>query len=509
MPTVVNPGNIVVPLSAILDQLRGRLSSVELDALLAAIIERRKAEVHPGDLITAELMNQILQDLAALNEQVAALTGGGTGTGPRNGPATATLYDTWNFYGALVKSGEFLPDANSVEAMQSAASINAYLQDVANTALAGGPLGYSGDTVGLLDVFRRLYARQHDVVVLFNAPIPGIPDGANHRRFATLLNAGLEQDSTLGEASLKKAVDASNLNGAVAAQNRINHMVRDEGGDVTTGNLDVQYRGAVGTTEDLVLGSTTPVLYRFQVTNRTNRNLDVQLAAEFLPPRQMWRDLSVVDVGGAARPSITLAPFDSSRPTDPSATQEIRVAAMTPAGSANNDTGTLQLTAFVPQPINKRASAARLLTVRTAGTPQTPGAITSATGSPVVSGDLGNAGEFETFTLDFTFSFAALNGPASRQFRFRIDVSAPANPDPTFLIEYAPADAALDTAASTATRKLSQPFTMNDGASRSVTASITPLTGANGQSLTFTARVESLTDNIQTQPQTFTMTVNH
>jgi hypothetical protein len=505
MPTVVNPGNIVVPLSAILDQLRGRLSSVELDALLAAIVARRKAEVHPGDLITAELMNQILQDLATLNEQVAALTGG-TGTGPRNGPATATLYDTWTFYGALVKSGEFLPDANSVEAMQSAAEITAYLQDVAYTALAGGPLGYSGDAVGLLDVFRRLYARQHDVVVLFSAPIPGIPDNTNHHRFATLLNAGLEQDSSLGEISLKKAVDTSNLDGAVAAQNRINHMVRDEGGDVTTGNLDVQYRGAVGPTEDLVLGSTQPVLYRFQVTNRTNRNLDVQLAAEFLPPRQMWRNLSIVDVGGAARPSISLAPFDPSRPNDPSATQEMRVAAMTPAGASNGDTGTLQLTAFVPPPINKRASAARLLTVRTTGTSQTPGAVTSATGSPVVSGDLSNVGEGDTVTLAFTFTFAALTGPASRQFRFRIDVSAPANPDPTFVIEY---DIPPDTAGSTATRKLTQPFTMNDGASRSVTASITPLTGANGQNLTFTARVESLTDNIQTQPQTFTITVNH
>jgi hypothetical protein len=509
MATAVNPGNIVVPLSAILDQLRGRLSSIELDAVLAAIVSRRKEEVHPGDLITSELMNQILQDLQALNEQVAALSGGTSGTGPRNGPATASLHDAWTFYGSLAKSGEFLPSAATAEAIQSAAEITTYLQDVMYTALAGTPLGYSGDATGLLDVFRRMYAKQHDVVVLFSAPIPGIPDSSSHKRFATLLNAGLESDTPLGDASLRKAVENANLPAAIAAQNRINNMVRDEGGDVTTGNLEVIYRGAVGSTESLVIGSTQPVLYRFTVTNRTNRNLDVQLSAEFLPPRQAWRDLSVVGIDGAARSSIQLAPFDPARPNDPAATQEIRIAAMTPAGAANGDTGTLQLNAFVPQPINRRASASRLLTVSTTATPQTPGAVTSVTGSPVVSGDLSNAGEFETLTLDFQFAFSALQGPANRQFRFRIDVTAPANPDALFVIEYAPADAAIDTSASTAIRKISQPFTMTDGTSRSVNVSITPVSGSNGRNLMFTARVESLTDGISNQPQSFTIDVTH
>ena len=503
MPTVVNPGNIVVPLSAILDQLRGRLSSVELDALLAAIVARRKAEVHPGDLITAELMNQILQDLAALNEQVAAL-GGGTTTGPRNAAAAASLNDAWAFYGALVKSGEFLPAATTAEAIQSGTEITTYLQDVMYTALAGVPLGYAGDSSGLLDVFRRMYARQHDVVVLFSAPIPGIADPTEHKRFAQLLNAGLEIDTTGGDISLKKAVDNSNLDDAIKAQNRINNMVRDEGGDVTTGNLEVQYRGAVGGTEDLVIGG-GPALYRFQVTNRTNRNLEVQLGAKFLD-QPTWTNLQVQDQSGSARPSIPLAPFDASHPNDPAATQEIRVAAATPSGATDGQTGKLQLLASVPPPIDRRQAAERVLTVRNTGTPQTPRAITSAAGSPVVSADLSNVGEGDAVTFEFTFSFARLTGPASRQFRLRIDVTAPSNPDATFVIEY---DIPLDTGGSTATRKLSQPFTMNDGTSRSVVAAITPLAGANGQSLTFTARVESLTDNIQTQPQSFTMTVNH
>lgn len=78
-----NPGNIVIPLSTILDQLKGKLSSSEIDALLSAILSQKKTEVRPGDLITVELMNQILNDLANLNQRVAQLEGG-VSTGYRN-----------------------------------------------------------------------------------------------------------------------------------------------------------------------------------------------------------------------------------------------------------------------------------------------------------------------------------------------------------------------------------------------------------------------------------------
>jgi hypothetical protein len=75
------PGNIVVPLSAIIDQLKGKLSNGEIDALLYAIISKRKTEVRPGDLITADLMNQILNDLADLQVRVAQLEGSAAASG--------------------------------------------------------------------------------------------------------------------------------------------------------------------------------------------------------------------------------------------------------------------------------------------------------------------------------------------------------------------------------------------------------------------------------------------
>src|ERR1044072_946859 len=71
--TSANPGNIVVPLSAIIDQLQGKMSSADITALLFAIIAKKKNEVRPGDLITAELINQILHDLENLQMRVAQL----------------------------------------------------------------------------------------------------------------------------------------------------------------------------------------------------------------------------------------------------------------------------------------------------------------------------------------------------------------------------------------------------------------------------------------------------
>jgi hypothetical protein len=500
---------MVVPLSAIIDQLKNKLTSIEIETLLTAILSNKKSEVRPGDLITADLMNQILSDLHNLNLQIATLKGS-TAPENRHSQAITTFYDTWSFYGSLVKNGEFLPNVTSANALQSATKITTYLQDVMYAAMSGGTLGYYSESIGLLDAFRRLYLKQHDVVVLFSAPIDAILDTTEHKKFATLLNTILEQDNAIGEISLKKALDSSNLDGAIAAQNRINGMVRNQSGDITTGNLDVIYQGAVGNTETLVIGNTFPVFYRFSVTNKTNRNLDVQLKAEFLPPRQTWStQLSIVGTDGNALSQITLAPFDPSKPTDQKATKEVRIAVTTPTGVSNNEKGILQLSAFVPAPINRRALASRQLTVANAPINQTPGVVEYLPGIPIVSGDLSNATEMTPVTMGFEFSFGALQGPASRNFRFHLDITAPGNPDTFFFIEFGPANVSIDEVASTTVKKSSLSFAMQDGSKRSITASITPLTGSINQSLTFTARVESATDGVVVQSQPFTISVKN
>ena len=73
--TSATPGNMVVPLSAIIDQLQGRMSAADLNALLLAVVGQRKSEVRPGDLITAEFMNRVLAQIEDLSSRVAFLEG--------------------------------------------------------------------------------------------------------------------------------------------------------------------------------------------------------------------------------------------------------------------------------------------------------------------------------------------------------------------------------------------------------------------------------------------------
>ncbi len=502
--TVANPGNIVVPLSEIIDRLQGKLSSADIEQLLSAIISRQKTEVRPGDLITADLFNQVLTDLEDLNAQVAQLAGGGS-AGNKNALAIATFHDAWQAYGGLAKSVSFLPTTATVDAINSGHVIEAYLQDVTYTALVGGSLAYLGGTNTLLDAFGRLYGRQHDLVVLFMAPIAGISNTTDHQRFATMLNRLLEQDEFTGAPSLKKALTTADLSGVIDAQDRINGMVRTQSGDVTTGNFEVTYLGAEGPTETLVIGSLTPVVYKFKVSNKTNRTLDAQLTAEFLPPRDAWTSNTSILVDGIPRSSVTLTPFNPLNPTDPSATKEVRVPVTTPAGATNGQTGTLQLMAFVPPPVDRRDSASRDLTVSTTSVPQTPGIVSYSAGTPVIGGDLAHAHQFVPVDLTFEFAFSKGTGPASRSFRFRLDISSPSADTAFFRVDFTPNEVAVET--STPTQQISKAFTLNDGDIRSVKARIMPLLNSTGKNLTFTATVESATDSVKAESAAFTVTV--
>ena len=497
--TSAPPGNMVVPLSAIIDRLQGKMTAADLNALLLAVVGQRKSEVRPGDLITADLINQVLGDIQGLNAQVAALAGG-TGATTKNSQAIITFHDARSAYSALVKKGSFLPETNSADALHSAISITAYLQDVASAALSAGVLSYVTGTDNLLEAFRRLYDRQRDLVVLFAAAIPGIPDTSDHRLFSTLLNIQLEQNDSLGGLSLKNALDSKNLDAAIAAQARINGLVMNQGGDVTTGNLEVTFGGSQGT-ETLVINSPTAAVILFNVTNKTNRTLTaIQLKAEFIEDsRKSWTQFAtVVDpVTGNALASISLSPFDSNKPTDPSAKRQVGVAVRTPTGAADGDSGTLQLTASVPAPVGVIDSAERKLFVGSTASPPKPATITFTQDSPIASGDLANSTEGTPLTLDFTFNFNVLQGPQTRDFRSRVEISSSAADAGLFKIQFGPAALAIDAAASNATKKVSLPFQMTHGSKRTWRVVITPQAGASHKQLVLKAVVESIADGIK------------
>lgn len=77
-------GDLVISVSEIFDRLQGQVNPNVLDQLLRDIISGRRDRVRPGELITAELINQILAELESLETRVTALEGGSTNpTTPR------------------------------------------------------------------------------------------------------------------------------------------------------------------------------------------------------------------------------------------------------------------------------------------------------------------------------------------------------------------------------------------------------------------------------------------
>ena len=71
-----NPGDVVVPLADVLELLQSALNSSELQELTTELIARRTTFVQAGDVITAELMNQVLADIGNLQARVAELENG-------------------------------------------------------------------------------------------------------------------------------------------------------------------------------------------------------------------------------------------------------------------------------------------------------------------------------------------------------------------------------------------------------------------------------------------------
>lgn len=75
---LATPSTLVVPLSAIIDRLQGKLSAADLNALLLSVTGTVKSQVQPGDLISAELMNEVLAAISDLQLRVGHLESIGT-----------------------------------------------------------------------------------------------------------------------------------------------------------------------------------------------------------------------------------------------------------------------------------------------------------------------------------------------------------------------------------------------------------------------------------------------
>lgn len=71
--TLISPGNLVVPLSAVVDILDGQISTAALNALVLTLSGTQSREVRPGDLISSKLINEMLRDIGELNRRLLLL----------------------------------------------------------------------------------------------------------------------------------------------------------------------------------------------------------------------------------------------------------------------------------------------------------------------------------------------------------------------------------------------------------------------------------------------------
>jgi hypothetical protein len=80
----VSAGDMVISVAEIFDRLQTKVDPSTLEQLLRDIISGRRNQVRPGELITAELINQILAQLEGLETRIVTLeaAGGGVTTGP-------------------------------------------------------------------------------------------------------------------------------------------------------------------------------------------------------------------------------------------------------------------------------------------------------------------------------------------------------------------------------------------------------------------------------------------
>jgi hypothetical protein len=86
----LSTGDYVISVSEIFDKLQSKVDANTLEQLLRDIISERRPQVRPGELITAELINQILAELESLETRVTKLEAGAIVSVPTQGQVVVT-----------------------------------------------------------------------------------------------------------------------------------------------------------------------------------------------------------------------------------------------------------------------------------------------------------------------------------------------------------------------------------------------------------------------------------
>jgi len=502
--TTSNKGqDLTFRFSEIATVLQGRLTDTEINDILVGLLSQSIMDVKPGDLITAEWAMSVVRRIERLelspNQTSAYAT-----------KMLACLRDTISFYEGLIIKSSFIPSDVTDTPIKAIMQINAMLQRVVTISLSGIAIVFNAEAQQLLSIFKFLYDAQSDIASLLSSQLLGSSESSSRNSFAALLKFQLDSDQG-SLVSLKTALNQGNLDLAIQAQNRINGIVMNYTGDVTIGGIQITYIGSNGAGRVLKLNDTNPIQYSFQVFNKTNKTLDINVKAAFRKPRESWSS-SLRIVGSNGFTSIT--PFDSSTPNDPKAFRIIEVLVITPPGAAINETGILDLIVDVPAPISITNSASIDISIGAERIPEGSSWVRFIN-EPFLTSDSENpTNELQKTSYIFGYQFHGIDNTVTRKFKVKIDVTSPGT-DQLFEFDISRANSGglapvLEPPGSTKrTQYVSNEFDVVSDELRSFIVDVWPQPTSSGRTLTYTVNIISIDGALQTDTaKTISISVN-
>ena len=266
----------------------------------------------------------------------------------------------WIAYRGLIRKRAFIPTETSSDASGARVMIVTAIQDVMDIATRLAAIATAGvlDYSEALGAMQEFYAAQKEFTAFLQSSIPG-SDPRTRLLFAQFLNMMLDGTIPGGIQGLKPAIQAGDLPAAVRAQTEINsRMDAGSEGGAALGFIEVNYDSSPDG-DSLVPGQT--FTYIFNVANRTDRTLTIDLAGQVTAPRGNWE-------GAVSFRTLEGAPI-SSLTVDSQVVRPVVPVVAAPADAVAGDSATLSITISVGPPHNKTDSKTRPLTVAASSGP--------------------------------------------------------------------------------------------------------------------------------------------
>lgn len=388
------------------------------------------------------------------------------------------LLEASSAYSSLLAQGKFVPpDARATA--RAIVQLIGFVERIIQTAIGGTSMLYRATDNQVIVVFQGLYRAQSDLITFLRTPALGSGNVDRRQEFVDLMVVPLDRSQGATGMSLSGAIQRSDVTAAVAAQNRITALVLGHSGVVTTGNLDVVYRGEVtGRGETLVRGGGETYRYRFEVSNRTNRTTDIDLEIAFRHDTESWDDSASL-VG--ATQIFALAPNE---------VRDVRVAVTTPDGEVG-ESGVLTLTARVAGEPTIFDSDFATLSI---GLAETPGDTIRFDGAPVLErGDPSAAPIGQRTSFSFAYRYHSDAGQ-SRSFKAVVVSTTDAAIARLFGVSFSADDPPIpvvDPDESTPQMTMSESFSVASDRPGQFRVDIIPGAGSSRNSFTYRVRLIS------------------